>query len=71
MTTLSEAIKREEWELAALLLLLRAVETMEAMPYASLDDVISLMAADPELAPPSTRRMHRRRNEARRRYPRR
>lgn len=71
MTTLSEAIEREQWELAALMLLVRAVETMEAMPYASIDDVIELMAADPELAPRSTGRMHWRRNEARRRHTRR
>lgn len=69
MTTLSEAIEREEWELAALMLLVRAVEAMQSMPEASVDDLVELLAADFE--PRRAGREHGRRSEARRRHSRR
>lgn len=69
MTTLSEAIEREQWELAALMLLVRAVEAMQSMPEASVDDLVELLAAD--LEPLGAGRAHGRRDGARRRHSRR
>jgi len=60
------AIEREEWEAAAMCLVLGIVEATRKLPPESVEELLSLLALDDE--PPGS---HRRRREKRRRHGRR
>ena len=59
------AVERQDYERAAILILLEVLEAMEAVPEASVDEVIELLAQE---AAPQATNGHRRRSERRGRH---
>jgi hypothetical protein len=47
MTSLAMAIRRKDWERAALLLLVGLLEAARDMPPGTIDDVLTLLSAEP------------------------
>jgi hypothetical protein len=47
MTSLAMAIRRKDWERAALLLLVSLLEMARDMPPGTIDDMLTLLSAEP------------------------
>ncbi|TAK64569.1 MAG: hypothetical protein EPO22_05670 [Dehalococcoidia bacterium] len=58
-TTLATAIRRKDWERAALLLLIGALEAVRDAPPGTIDDVLMLLSADGDEEPPRAPRAQR------------
>lgn len=68
MSRIETAIENEQWELAALYLLLGVTRTLEAMPPESADALLALLAEGAESEPQTHRHRGKRSGRGRRRH---